>query len=219
MTKAKTPLAIERKKARAAEKKAVQRAEKKRAQTELTDAQTRAQQNAAQLAQIVNLHIAGFSLSDIGASIGASADEVDRILQNDTARYVRTQPALRTYVRNYVSGKYNELLHAVWDEATDKKHPAKLENQDRALRILDRMAKLHGADAPTQTEVKVEAQPEAVENMVKVLAAAQGVGYDDTVFDIVDAEVIDAGVEAETVSGNQQTDADEKAVDDGSEPL
>jgi hypothetical protein len=167
---------------------------------------TVAQIKAARLAQIVNLHIAGYSLAEIGASIGASAQEVDRMLQEDTARYVRTQPALRTYVRNWVSERYTQLLDAVWEDATDKHGKEKLEHQDRALRILDRMAKLHGAEAPTQTEVKVEAAPEAVEQLVAALAAAQGLGYDVDVFDVVDAEIVHAApAEARAaleVSGN-----------------
>lgn len=172
--------------------------------------------SAAQLAQIVNLHIAGYSLADIGASIGASASEVDRLLSNETARYVRNQPALRTYVRNYVSGKYTSLLEAVWDEATDRTHPAKLENQDRALRILDKMARLHGAEAPTQSEVKVDAAPEAVERLVQSLAAGQGLAYDTDIFDRVAQTVpgtvvhqaVEQSARALEVSGNRVEESD-----------
>ena len=146
--------------------------------------------HAARLAQIVNLHIAGFSLAQIGAQIGASADEVDRMIQRDAARYVRSQPQLRVYVRNYISERYTKLLEANWDEATDRHSPKKLENQDRVIRVLDSMRKLHGADAPTQAEVKVEAAPEAVEALVKVLSAQQGLGYDESIFDVIDAEVV-----------------------------
>lgn len=153
-------------------------------------AQTEAQASAQRLAQIVNLHISGFSLADIGAQIGATAEEVDRMLSQDASRYVRSQPALRTYVRNYISGKYTEMLDTVWARATDASHRENLEAQDRAVRILDRMAKLHGADAPTQTEVKVEAAPENVERMVAALAAANGVGYDVSIFDTVPGEVV-----------------------------
>lgn len=156
----------------------------KKAQKDALEAQ------AARLAQIVNLHIAGYSLADIGAAIGASEAEVDRMLTQDMARYVRSQPALRTYIRNYISGKYTALLEAVWDEATDKTHGEKLEHQDRALRILDRMAKLHGAEAPSQAEIKMDAAPEVVDRLVQAIAANQGLGYDATIFDVVDAEVV-----------------------------
>jgi len=185
----------------------------------LTDAQNAAQATAARLAQVVNLHIAGFSLAEIGASIGASAEEVDRLLTQDTARYVRNQPALRTYVRNWISKHYMTMIEADWPMASDPNHREKLEHQDRVMRMLDRMAKLHGAEAPTQAEVKVEAAPEAVERLVNVLAAGQGLGYDTSIFDVVDAEVVhEAAVEsadAEQVSGNAVSEPQEGEPDDG----
>lgn len=175
--------------------------------------------NAARLAQIVNLHIAGFSLAEIGASVGASADEIDRLLTNDTARYVRNQPALRTYVRNWISKKYMTMIEADWDEATDKNSSEKLENQDRVMRMLDRMAKLHGAEMPVQSEVKVEAAPEAVEKLVQALAAGQGLGYDESIFDVVDAEVVSEASDeigtALAVSGNAVENRQEGESDDG----
>lgn len=172
---------------------------------------------AVQLAQIVNLHLAGYSLADIGASIGATADEVDRRLSQDAARYVRSQPALRVYVRNYISERYTQLLDAIWKDATDMTpqklsvngFDKKLASQDRAIKILDRMAKLHGAEAPVQSEVKIEAAPEAVEKLVAALAAGRGLGYDTSIFDgeIVDAEVVHEAVEQShaelEVSGNR----------------
>jgi len=180
--------------------------------TELARARTAAQQQAAQLAQIVNLHIAGYSLNQIGLAIGASPDEVDRLLSNETARYVRTQPALRTYVRNWVSEKYMKMIEADWAQASDASHPQKLEHQDRVDRFLRSMARLHGAEAPVQSEVKVEAAPEAVEQLVSALATQQGLGYDTSVFDVVDAEVVHDAVEesaqALEVSGNQVEESD-----------
>lgn len=161
---------------------------------------------AVRLAQIVNLHIAGMSLAEIGQSVGASADEIDRLLAADAQRYVRSQPALRVYVRNWVSERYTKLLEAVWDEATDKTHREKLENHDRALRVLKEMTRLHGAEAPVQTEVKIDAAPEAVEKLVAALAAQQGLGYDASIFDVVDVEVVheahDEAVAELEVSGN-----------------
>ena len=151
---------------------------------------SKTQAEAAQLAQLANLLIAGYSLTSIGASIGATADEVDRMLNADMSRYVRNQPALRVFVRNYISSKYTDLLEAVWTEATDQHHSEKLEHQDRALRILKEMDKLHGSSAPTQTEVKIDAAPEAVDQIVARIAAAQGLGYDTNIFDVVPGTVV-----------------------------
>lgn len=203
----------------AQQRRAAARAEKAAQAKELALATTEAQARAAKLAQVINLHIAGYSMAQIGAQIGASADEVDWMLSTDTARYVRNQPQLRTYVRNWVSQKYNSLLEANWDAATDKTHPSKLENQDRVIRILERMTKLHGAEAPAQSEVRIEAAPEAVEKMVNSLAASQGLGYDDSIFDIVDAEVVSEAseqlAEAVDVSGNAVEVQGEGESDDG----
>lgn len=153
--------------------------------------QSPAVQSAVRLAQVVNLHIAGYSLSAIGAALGCSADEVDRMLATDTARYVRNQPALRAYVRNWISQRYTAMIEADYAQATDKNDPKKLEHQDRVMRMLGQMGKLHGAEAPTQAEITVDAAPEAVDKMVTMLSAAMGGGYDANVFD---AEVVEDAV-------------------------
>lgn len=187
----------------------------RRANQAARDRLTRAE--AQRLAQVVNLHIAGMSLAEIGAAIGATAEEVDRILANDAQRYIRSQPQLRVYVRNWVSERYAKLLDAVWDDAVDKSGGSnrkvnqggfdlKLASQDRAIKILDRMAKLHGADAPVQQEVKIEAAPEQVEALVAALAAQQGQGYDPTVFDgaIYEAELVEDEENAEDTEDTAQ---------------
>lgn len=180
-----------------------------RAEVELTPQQKRARTMAAKkreearlakadqerLAQVANLMIAGHTFESIGAAIGATPAEVERMMQQDMARYVRTQPALRVFVRNFLGEKYTKLLEAVWEEATDRAHPQKLDNQVAAVRILERMGKLHGADMPTQSEIKVESAPEAVEKLVQALSASQGLGYDVNIFDVVDGEVVHDAVE------------------------
>lgn len=201
--------------------KQIRAAEKRAAREALVaeEAALRDEQLAAaqRLAQVVNLHIAGFSLEAIGASIGASADEVDQMLSKDMGRYVRSQPALRTYVRNFISAKYLALLDTVWDQATDKMHKDMLESQDRAVRILDRMAKLHGAEAPAQAEVTVDAKPEALDQLVQRIAAAQGMGYDTSIFDTVPGEVVHEAAEEAVGALTAASDAVEQP--DGSDGL
>jgi hypothetical protein len=182
-----------------------------------TDAQALREKAAAQrLAQIVNLHIAGLSLAEIGLQIGATADEVDRMLQQDAQRYVRNQPALRVYVRNMVSKGYADMLAVDMPVALDPTHAEKLDHQDRVIKMLDRMAKLHGAEAPVQTEVEVKQAPEAIDRIVAALASQGGLGaYDDSVFDLDEddvEEVIEDAQTALTVSGNaidEEADSEE----------
>ena len=173
----------------------VAQAEADKAKAEKEAEALREKEAAARLAQIVNLHIAGISLAEIGAEIGATADEVDRMLQQDAQRYVRSQPALRIYVRNYISKQYADLLAVDMPVALDPLHEEKLEHQDRVLRILDKKGKLHGAEAPVQSEVTVDAAPESIDRMVAALSAQAGRAYDMEVFDDDDEEIYDAEVE------------------------
>lgn len=178
-----------------AAREAARKAAERKAEADALEAATSAAKaHAAQLAQMVNLRIAGYSFPQIALALGCTEDEIERRFTTETARFVRTQPALRTFVRDWISHKYTELLDAVYDEATDKAHPLKLENQDRALRILKEMGNLHGAAAPAQTEVKIETAPEGVERLVAALASAQGMGYDPTVFDVVPGSVVHEAV-------------------------
>lgn len=194
-------------------KAALARQARDAAEADLRAAHDKKAAEAAQLAQIVNLYIAGYSFLDIGLAIGATENEVENILASQTQMFVRNQATLRTFVRNYVSGKYTKLLDAVWDEATNKKHPEKLENQDRAIKILDRMARLHGAEAPTQTEVKIETAPEDVDRLVSAISKAQGLGYDVNVFDVVETEVGADGVHRAVESSLAALEASSVAVE------
>lgn len=204
--------AIPLKRSEKQKRKAAEKAAERAKEIELAQAATAAQNQAARLAQIVNLVIAGHSLSSIAASIGATEAEVERMLTQETSAYVRNQPALRVFVRNYLSNKYSTLLDAVWDDATDKTSKVRFEAQDRSLRILKEMGRLHGADAPTQTEIKVEATPESVEKIVKALAAGEGLDYDDSIFDTVPGTVVHSAVDdtaaALDVSGNAVEESD-----------
>jgi hypothetical protein len=209
--KAKVPMVRSKKQIEAA-RKAAERAEAERLAAE---SKTAAQENAKRLAQIVNLHIGGYSLAQIGAEIGATEAEVDRMLMSETARYVKTQPALRTYVRNFISEHYLALLEAVHDQAVDQGHPKQLEYVAAANKVLAQMGRLHGAEAPTQAEVKVESAPEAVNKVVEAIAQAVGRGYDTDIFDLDEDDIHEAHVsasEATVVSGNavEESDGDDE---------
>ena len=197
---------------------AQKRAEENEKARELALAQTAAQAQAARLAQIVNLHIAGYSLAAIGAAIGATEAEVDRLINSETTRYIKNQPALRTFVRNYISERYAALLESVWDKAVDKNDAKQLEYWDRAQKGLAQLGRLHGAEAPTQSEIKVDSAPEAVDALVRKIAAAQGRGYDTDIFDIDEDdihEVVVSSHEATVVSGNALEARQEGEPEDG----
>lgn len=182
-------------------------------------AQTAAQAAAMRTAQIANLLIAGHSIESVAASLGSTPEEVERMLTADSARYIRTQPALRSWVRQYISGKYTTLLGAVWDQAVDVNHRDQLAYQDRARPLLDRLAKLHGADAPTQAEVKIDHTPESVQSIVNKIAASQGLGYDIDIFD--DDDVVEADVVQDSLAAIEAAaaEADAPQPEDEENPL
>lgn len=191
-------------------------AEADRIKAEQQAQQLAVQQASMRTAQIANLLIAGHTFESIGASIGATAEEVESMLNADSTRYIRSQPALRQWVRRWASGQYSELLESVWKQATDPKHRDQLAYQDRARPLVERIVKLHGAEAPTQAEVKVEAAPESVQKIVNAIAASQGLGYDVDIFDGADEDTVDAVLVQETHDAEQAAadQADQEQADD-----
>ncbi len=188
-------------------------AAQRKAANDLANQQSAADAQAALVAQMANLIISGHTFAEIGAAIGATADEVEKILNAETARYVRTQPALRKWVRNWISGKYSEMIEANWDHAISPTSAERLENQDRVIKMLTAMERLHGAAAPTQSEVKVDATPELVQKVVDKLAAATGGGYDVDIFDVDEDDITgtihDAPAEALAALEAAAAEADE----------
>lgn len=163
-------------------------------------------EEAQRLAQIVNLQIAGYSLAQIAAGSGTTVAELERLLTKDTGTFVRTLPAMRAHARSRISGELHAMTEAVREmalnptkiveidgEAVEVANDRMLDAQDRMLRNVKELAKLYGAYAPTQTEVKIENAPEAVERLIQKIAEAEGLGYDSSVFDddIEDAEIVE----------------------------
>jgi hypothetical protein len=87
--------------------------------------------------------------------------------------------------------RLDRLLQSVWGPATDAKHREHLAYNRTALAIVDRMTKLHGADAPQRLEVST---PDAERKEAWLRLAMQQVGGLEMIeeeADIIDAEVLD----------------------------
>lgn len=93
-----------------------------------------------------------------------------------------------------------------------------MDNHLAAVRVLKEMGRLHGAEAPTQSEVKIEAAPEAVEKVVAALAAGSGLGYDMNIFDTVPGTVVHEAVEQSAAALEvSRNSVEEDQDDDGPE--
>ena len=198
------------------EARAAKRATERQAERDLATTTARNRAEAQQLAQIINLQIAGMTLEQIGAEINMSATDLDALIVKNASRYIKTQSQLRAYARNWISEKYSKMIEADWDDAVSTDPELRLPNQDRVIRMLDSMRKMHGADAPAQTEVKVDAAPEAIDAMVQLLAAKQGQGYDVDIFDVdvVDeSEIHEASAQVTAALMQAEHDIDSAATD------
>jgi len=94
-------------------------------------------------------------------------------------------------MRAVTSMRLDRLLQAVWGPATDQKHRDHLNYSRTALAIIDRQAKLHGADAPQRVEVS---RPDDERKEAWLRLALQQVGGMkglEAEADIIDAEVVD----------------------------
>lgn len=202
-------------KQRTAKQQAALVEKQKRDEAELLRASDKAA--AQQLAQIVNLVIAGHSYAAIGAEIGKSADEIEKMLIDNAGQYIRTQPALRAYVRNFISEKYTGLLEATYPQAVDVNRADQLDYVSAVQRTLKELGRLHGSEAPTQSEVKIESTPEAVEDLVTRLAQSRGIDYDMDVFDAEVVEDVVGEVHEQDVRALEQAslDVEQEGDDDG----
>ena len=132
--------------------------------------------------------------------MGASYSEIARTLGFSSAFHARTavERALaesadndddRAKLRELTTRRLERLLKSVMSQALDPKHPDQLAYNARALAIIDREARLHGIDAPTQA-VLFTPDSERVEKVIaEVLAVARAQHGGEQ--DIIEAELED----------------------------
>lgn len=106
---------------------------------------------------IMQLREAGFrdydEIADI-LSLG-SAKEVEDALIKGLSAQERDDPKSMARSRELLDRRLERLLRAVWTKALDPSHPEQMAAQARALALIDRHAKLIGADAATKVDVEI----------------------------------------------------------------
>lgn len=96
--------------------------------------------------QVVELRMEGATYALIGARLGISQTAAHRHCERAMAEARAEIAAAAEELRSLQYSRLERLLQAVWNSAIEGNHPA----IDRALRILEREAKLLGLDAPAK---------------------------------------------------------------------
>jgi phosphoglycolate phosphatase-like HAD superfamily hydrolase len=143
----------------------------------------------------VTLAMMGASPTDIAKTLNySSAYRAARAVERALAS-AANDPLEREQMRKLIGKRLDRLLSAVMGNALDPNNPNQLAFHARALAVVDRQAKLYGADAPLQVQVNAaDEQILAFVEMVSPNAAADKLAIEADPMadeDIVDAEVID----------------------------
>jgi hypothetical protein len=100
-------------------------------------------------------------------------------------------PEARDQLKVLMDRRLNRLLQSVMSKAVNPKDPQHLAYNARALAIIDRQAKFHGLDAPTQVAISAtDEMIAAYVSAVRPLAAAQDAVEEADIFD--EGEIIDS---------------------------
>jgi hypothetical protein len=129
---------------------------------------------------------------------GASWDEIAEVIGYPTARaaLVSVERTLekdlltdegKKFMRRLASERLDRLLRGVWTKAIDPGNPDHLQAVDRARQLIDRHARLHGLDAPTEHIVHSPTQME-LEKWVSEVISASRPALDEA--DIFEAEIL-----------------------------
>lgn len=95
----------------------------------------------------------------------------------------------REKARKLIDKRLNRLLAAHMPKALDPKDPQQMAHSARALAIIDRQARFHGVDAPTQIQVSVADQ--YIEEYVQAIMPLAAAHNDAIEADILDADIVE----------------------------
>lgn len=138
----------------------------------------------------LTMKLAGASYSEIAQQLGYSSawnarTAVERVLAESA-----DSDDDRAKMRELTTRRLERLLKSVMPKAVDPRSPEHLAYNARALAIIDREARLHGIDAPTQAVVVTPAAERVEQYVATVLALARKDG-EAAEQEIVEAELED----------------------------
>lgn len=132
---------------------------------------------------------------------GATWDEIAEVLGFPTGHHCQlaTEKALqkaldnpegRAFMRKLAGDRLDRLLRSVWKDSINEGSPTHLASMDRALKIIDRQAKLHGLDAPTEYVVSTPTAAEIERWVSEVSGAGTKQIEEADIFGVIEGKVV-----------------------------
>lgn len=137
----------------------------------------------------VALFVFGASYTDIKNKLGySSAHRAKNAVERALAASADSEDD-RDKARTVIRKQLRRLLAAHMPQAVDPKNPNQLPYSARTLAIIDRLAKLDGADAPTQ--IQITPSDQYIQEFLEVIVPMANADKDQIEADILEAEVLD----------------------------
>lgn len=147
-------------------------------------------------AAAVQLRVSGASFEDIAVTLGLrNARAALTAVQRELEAQAKLDVHNRDRLRQEESMRLEALMASVWAKATDPYCDEHLPAIRTAVTIIDRHARLHGLDAPSEVVVHTPTQTELDQWVATMVAQTMpqltegSIGFDDD-DDIVEAEVV-----------------------------
>lgn len=137
----------------------------------------------------VTLFVYGASPSDIAKTLKYSSAYRARMAVERALAGAEHTMDDKEKVRKVIDKRLNRLLAAHIGQAVDVNNPNQLAHSARALAIIDRQAKLHGVDAPTQ--IQVSASDQHIEEFISAMLPHTQQDNLAIEADIMDADILE----------------------------
>lgn len=151
--------------------------------------ETAIDKSATKAEAAVALLVYGASYTEIKNRLGYSSAYRARMACERALAASADSEEDRDKMRLLIGKRLNRLLSSHMAQAVDPKNPAQLAYSARVLAIIDRQAKLYGADAPTQ--IQITPSDQYIQEFLEMVVPMAKADQDQIEADIMDADVVE----------------------------
>lgn len=149
----------------------------------------------------LEMRLAGYQWDEVADVVGyPDARAAQVAFETALEAQLKSDPQMRSKMREYTGRRLERLLRAVWNKAIDPTHPEQMVAHQRALAVIDRHAKLFGQDAPTEMIVHTPTADQLQNWVADVITAKKDLAPEADIFGDAPAtyRVTDLGNEGES---------------------